>query len=442
MMLQPHRRGLIAGAAATAGLAALPAQAAPLGLRAAAKTMALFGLPLIETAATRARVFRNGGAANALRHSRGLTTPKSQTVTQPNNDTLYSSGWLDLSGGPVRITLPATGDRYFSLALMDPYSNNFAVLGTRTTSGEGGQFTVVGPSHPAPSPGVIRSPTDWVWALARTLVVDEADLPAGHAIQDAIRIDGPAGRRAGPFAGRDAAWPDYFAAVQALVQESPPPATDARLFLDARALGLRPAGGFDAKRFSTAEGQEIAAGLAEALQAAKGADDSAVVQGDWIFPRANLGDFGQDYLYRAQIALSGLAGLPVDEALYMRPLGPDGRAELDSRKSWRLTFPGDALPPVDAFWSLTSYEVTPQGQAFLIDNPINRYAIGDRTPGLVRGADGGIDIWISSAAPSKPGINWLPAPTNGRPLLLNLRAYLPRPELLAGRYKLPTLRQA
>ncbi len=233
-----------------------------------------------------------------------------------------------------------------------------------------------------------------------------------------------------------------FRTIQAPVLESPPPATDARLFAETRALGVSLTGGFDPARFTAAEGQEIAAGLSQALEDAKGGDDNAIVRGGWIFPRPNLGDFGQDYLYRAQIALSGLAGLPLDEALYLRPLGPDGRAELDSTKAWKLALPAKPLP-VDAFWSLTVYEVTPQGQAFLIENPIDRYAIGDRTPGLVRGPDGRLEIIISPKPPKGAlKANWLPAPTSGRPMLLNLRAYLPRPELTSGAYPLPPLRRA
>jgi hypothetical protein len=92
-------------------------------------------------------------------------------------------------------------------------------------------------------------------------------------------------------------------------------------------------------------------------------------------------------------------------------------------------------------WSVPAPpSMTPEGQAFLFENPIGRYAIGDRTPGLVRGRDGSLEIWIG---PRDPGAerraNWLPSPTSGRPMQLNLRAYLPRPELSAGSYRLPHL---
>jgi hypothetical protein len=416
------RRGIIRGAAA-------------LGVGALAPSVGS-----AEVAGARARSARNGAPTNHFQHARALTTPKTQTVTAPNNDTLYSSAWIDLSQGPVRITLPASGQRYFSLHLMDAYTNGFAVLGSRNSGPDGYAFTLVGPTAPLPDGDAVRSPTPWVWGLVRTLVGGQADLAAAHAVQDGIRLEGPPGRKAGAFAARDAAWPEVFASVQALVLEAPPPATDHAFFAQCAALGLTPRGGFDARRFSSAEGAEIAEGLSEALKVATDTANGSRPMGRWIYPKFDLGAFGQDYHYRAQIALGSLAALPVDEALYARPMAPSGGDRLDSRLSWKLRFPKGGLPPVDAFWSLTLYEVTPAGQAFLIDNPLNRYAIGDRTPGLVYGPDGSLEILIS---PTDPGgaarVNWLPAPTSGAPMLLSMRAYLPRAEFLNGRYQYPPL---
>ena len=68
--------------------------------------------------------------------------------------------------------------------------------------------------------------------------------------------------------------------------------------------------------------------------------------------------------------------------------------------------------------------------------PINRYAIGDRTPGLKTNGDGSLDIWIGHANPGpERESNWLPAPAG--PFTMTLRAYLPKPEVLNGSYRLP-----
>ena len=144
-----NRRDLIAALAA----ATVPGGAFAQGstLRAAAQAAWLYGLPLIEMATTRARALtgRGGmaGAVNRFVHTRALAGPASRGVTAPNNDTLYSSAWLDLTRGPVTLTIPETGARYISVAGMNFYTDNDFVLGTRTSGGAGGVFTIVGPGQ-------------------------------------------------------------------------------------------------------------------------------------------------------------------------------------------------------------------------------------------------------------------------------------------------------
>ena len=152
-----HRRDLMlrgAGFLAMAGLGVPDlARAAPAGastgLRETARLAWLYGLPLIEVAAVRRRIL-GMTPANVLFHQRDLLTVATQRVTSPNNDTLYSRAMLDLSRGPVELILPPSGDRYLSVALMDMFTNNFAVLGTRPTGAEGGRFGLAGPTGPAP----------------------------------------------------------------------------------------------------------------------------------------------------------------------------------------------------------------------------------------------------------------------------------------------------
>jgi hypothetical protein len=401
----------------------------------------LYGLPLIEMAATRGKAALRPGAdaVNAFVHVRRLAGPDDRAVTGPNNDTLYSSAWIDLGAGPVTLNLPATGERHFSLQVLDMYTNTVAVLGSRTTGGAGGPVALVGPDAAAP-PGAIRAATPWVWAIGRTLVDGPADLAAANAVQDQLTITAPAvGRAPRTYAGRDGAWGDYFTAVQALIVENPPPATDSALFSSISALGLGPRGGFDAARFTPAQAAEIAAGVAQAKDGIGKGVHGRLVDG-WAFPDQKLGDFGQDYEFRAAVALGGLGALVPAEALYLRPIDP-GHGELfDGDGVWRIHLP-DGGPPVDAFWSLTMYEYLPTKQHFLTDNPIDRYSIGDRTPGLKINADRSLDIWISRTDPGGArSANWLPAPVRG-PFMMTLRTYLPKPALTDGAYRLPPIQK-
>jgi hypothetical protein len=408
-------------------------------LRRAAREAWLYGLPLIEMAAQRNASAR-ASSLNAFGHRRSLSGPRNRGVTAPNNDTLFSSTFLDLRQGPVEVTLPATGDRYFSLALMDMFTNNFAVLGTRTTGRDGGSFVLTGPDQ-APVADGIRSPTPWVWALARTLVEGGADLPAARAVQDGLAIAGPAAGTPAAHPNRNAGWAEYFTAVQALLDENTPPEVDSAFFRRIAALGLGPGRQFTASVFDAAQSASIETGVEEARLAARAGFSQTVVDG-WAYPDPSLGDFDTDYLFRATVALTGLAALPPAEAMYMQAVDDAGHEVLHVEGVRRLHFPAGGLPPVSAFWSLSMYEVTPEGQYFLTENALARYSIGDRTPGLTFNADGSLDIWISRIDPGEARrANWLPAPVAG-PYRLSLRAYLPKPPLLEGGYRLPPLTTA
>lgn len=157
--------------------------------------------------------------------------------------------------------------------------------------------------------------------------------------------------------------------------------------------------------------------------------------------RPNRGIYGQNYTLRAGVALSGLGSLPNAEAMYIYPVGDSGR-DFTGPGPHRLHFPTGCLPPVEAFWSITMYEATADGQYFFTSNAMDRYAIGDRTPGLEANADGSLDIWIAREDPGpERRSNWLPAPASG-PFSMTFRAYVPRPDLLDRRYTLPAITPA
>jgi hypothetical protein len=240
--------------------------------------------------------------------------------------------------------------------------------------------------------------------------------------------DWPAPNTSDPF--------DLFEVCAQVLREGPLTERDKSVLRSFAPLRLRP-GKFDLRAFGEAERRDILRGMEQAMAdiRAVGASRGLIVEG-WTYPLPQLGNFGDDYLYRAAVALSGLGALEPAEAMYVSANADRDGKPLTGTQSYRLTFPADGMPPANAFWSLSMYEVTPEGRAFFIENPIDRYAIGDRTDGLTRNADGSLTIHLQRTRPDgEAAANWLPAPAG--PMRLVLRAYEPGEAMVNGSYRLP-----
>jgi hypothetical protein len=105
---------------------------------------------------------------------------------------------------------------------------------------------------------------------------------------------------------------------------------------------------------------------------------------------------------------------------------------LTGRHRYTIRFARGQLPPANAFWSVTAYGK----DRYLVPNPIDRYAIGDRTKGLRRGRDGSLTIYVQHSRPSgSAAANWLPVPSGS--FRLAMRIYEPRRSVLTGRWLPP-----
>lgn len=408
----------------------------------AAKEAVIFMMPLLNMEAFRRRCMETA-TSNTFSHGRDLYDHTNRVVTTPNNDTLYSFGWLDLRDGPVTVTMPPSEGRYVSLAFLDMYTNNFVVLSDRTSGPDGGTFTVVGPDQAGdglPEP-CLRSPTPLCLAFIRVLVNGPEDLSAARAVQDRFRIDGPAVSTPVPgptVIDRSVGWRDFFTQANELFRFSRPRATDWGAVRRMAPLGFPD---FDPDSFSDAEIAQIEAGFAEGLDGLTATMVSTQAsRTGWQAPPPSQGDFKQDYIRRAGVSIFGLLALPWEESTCFSGTVFDGQ-RLDGRVPMKWHLPSRNTIAVDAFWSLTMYEATSNGERYFTPNPINRYSIGDRTQGLRLNNDDSLDVWISHTSPGEGReSNWLPAPEG--PYCLVLRCYHPRPEFYADNYsQLPEPKQ-
>jgi hypothetical protein len=378
-------------------------------------------------------------SSNHLFHGRALAAPASRLITTPNADTLYSLAFLDLRNGPVRVDVPDTDDRYYSLAFMDCYTNNFAYVGRRTTGTRAGSYLVTGP-HAArgkSGPAVIAAPTADVLLLARILVRGPDDLDAVRRLQQGFVVRGPA-TAPRPLASTPApgSGERFVAIVNGVLADNPPPGADATVLQSIAAVGVGPSTEPLRAELRRAWNERFSA-LERAFAATVRA--GRTIAHGWSYPPVDIGRYGTDYDARARTALVGLLANVREEDMDLGAVADAGGAPLDARGSYRLRLP--ARMPVDAFWSISVYERQPDGRLYFADNPLHRSVIGDRTRELRRNADGSLDLFIQRDPPApERRTNWLPLPAG--PFALMMRNYQPRPELLDGRFRYPAVERA
>lgn len=142
-----------------------------------------------------------GGPMNTFANVSAYPTADMKAVVRPNFDTLYSSGWLDLTKEPVVVSVPDTGGRYYLFPMLDMWTDVFASPGWRTTGTKAGNFIIVPPGwRPDLKEKLIEefklpkdtqridAPTPYVWVIGRTKTDGPADYDAVHQIQAGYKV--------------------------------------------------------------------------------------------------------------------------------------------------------------------------------------------------------------------------------------------------------------
>ncbi len=432
----------------------------------------LYFYPLVTMDVTR-RVMTNvpageelgRGPMNRFHHLREFPPADFRIVVRPNFDTLYSSAWLDLTNGPVVVSAPDTNGRYYLLPMYDMWTDAFASPGKRTSGTSAQKWAVVPKGWTGELPegvGRIDAPTPYVWVIGRTQTNGPKDYKAVNKVQDGFTITvlSQLGKRAEPSKfvadpSVDMETPPllqvdgmpaskYFTYASELMTIHPPHITDWSQIARLKPIGIVPGKPFD---YDNAPA-EVRAGLdravpdalklmRDAAQMKEGAPELVSVRNGWLMSVNATGVFGNFYLKRAVVTQVGLGTNQPEDAIYPVLIRDADNQPVVGGNNYVLHFEKEEIPPVNAFWSLTLYDV----QGFQVANPLNRFAIGDRDA-LKYNADGSLDIYIQHKSPgADKEANWLPSPSADE-VSLQLRLYAPKAEALDGRWNPPVVRKA
>ncbi len=374
-------------------------------------------------------------------------------VVRPNFDTLYSSAWLDLTQGPVIVSAPDTGGRFYMLPMLDMWTDVFASPGWRTTGTKAGNWAIVPPGWSGRLPdGVERidAPTPYVWIIGRTKTDGPDDYAAVHKIQAGYRITplsgwgkphvavtgkiDPAVDMKTPPKTQVDTMPagKFFAYAAEVMKTQPPHVTDQPIVALMGRIGLVPGKSFDIDKVDPAvkQGLQSVAQDGQKLMAWKVQTIARVVNG-WSMNTDTMGVYGNYYLKRAMVTQIGLGANLPEDAIYPLNLGDKNGKPLDGAGKYVLHFDKAALPPVSAFWSVTLYD--PDG--FQVANPLNRFAVSSWMP-FHFNPDGSLDLYFQNESPGAgKEANWLPAPKG--PFNLTMRLYAPKSDALTGVWNPP-----
>ena len=404
-----------------------------------------------------------GGPMNAFVNIPAYPAADMKTVVRPNFDTLYSSGWLDLTKEPVVVSVPDTGGRYYLLPMLDMWTDVFASPGWRTTGTEAGNFVVVPPGwRPDLRDRLIEdfklpkdaqridAPTPYVWIIGRTKTDGPQDYDAVHKIQAGfkitplsqwgkapeaiqVKIDPSIDMKTPPKIQVDTmSAGKYFAYAAELLKLQPPHLTDQPIIARLKRIGFEAGKTFDLDKADPVvkKALEAVPRAAQRLMEWKIPTLARVVNG-WSMNTDTMGVYGNYYLKRAIVAQLGLGANLPEDAIYPLNLADESGKPLDGANKYTIHFDKASLPPVDAFWSITLYDQ----QGFQVANALNRFAVSSWMS-FQFNPDGSLDLYFQNESPgAEREANWLPSPKGA--FNLCLRLYAPKSEALTGKWNPP-----
>jgi hypothetical protein len=369
---------------------------------------------------------------NRFAHGRDLAAPGYATFKSPNADTLYSNAYLDLTAGPILLTVPPTEGRYYTVNLLDLYGNA-TNISARTHGTSGGRYLIATTDWGGEVPeGVtlFRVTQPYMWILMRIEAETPAVLPEVRRLQDAFTLEPTASspaQREFPAPGTIDDPAAFLKILDWVVEQAGVRNEELGHVQGFRSLGVGGPRTVGQVLADEEVKRGVEAGFADARTViANSVTQNGVSKDGWREP-LDIGRYGFNYMYRASVNTLGTgANVRLENFAFTTFEDNEGEA-LDGAKHdyvLRLASP----PPADFFWSVTVYDRKTQE---LVPNDRHKYLVSDNSEGLVVGEDGSVTITFSRDA---KGANAIPIPDGG--FYLALRAQGPRREMMQGTWQL------
>ena len=372
-----------------------------------------------------------------------------QSIARPNNDTLYQQTLLDLRDDAVIVEYPAIDSEFVALetagyahycempllSANDDFEKSTKMLFyTDRTKGYDGE-AVEGVDE------IFEADGDFYFAFLRAMP-HQSDPERMAKVTEALQnvklttLSEFQGKPAVPVSQRDfpaygATDVDIFSGNLLEVMQfvfnhttfDPDNEMDQAVLALYAPLGVVPGKAYDPADVAQLDGAQFGrvAGQVyqEGLAAMVDPEVRARITDQMFMPKGKI-----DLETQVVQSVAGPIGVPSYVARYL-PARAEGGETMNAQHDYVMRMSADELPPAQAFWSLTLYDLE---NGFFIPNDQKKYSVGENA-GFELDENGGIEIYVSATKPEGvPEENWLPINREDVDLDPMFRIYEPDPE--------------
>jgi hypothetical protein len=384
-------------------------------------------------------------------------------VVAINVDTLYVSGYLNLTAQPVIVTIPPAPPfpaTSYSILMLDAYGDVLPTSIPKTP----GSYALIGPGGftgalPAEATS-IAIPVNFSTLIFRAdkySPTGENQIAQADAFRRSLKTQTLSDYLEDPTRGAAKIVPEILFTVPFKTTADDLIANNPIAFLTQlqRAVGSSNTPDFSpyeqalSDRFNSlfADRSGNESEFSEGAQAAhKLILDRYFTHTHWAAPTptnwihfTNIGDWGNQVVERSSITEFIQYANNITAAAYYHVFKDTNGLPLDGSnpRGYVLTFPAGQLPEAMRFWSVTAY--TPEAIE-LVANPAEKYAVASYTPPQPNPEDGSVSIYMARELPAGvPMANWLPIPSGAFNIML--RVYGPQGTVEAGTYVPPGIQE-